>query len=66
MLNTLKNEVINMAKKQREYKFICTNEPDRGCLDRVYTVMAKGLINKYGIDCIKAVLKAIKTTEEKA
>lgn len=66
MLNKIKNEVINMAKKQREYKFICTNEPDRDCLDRAYTIMAKGLINKYGTAFIRAVLKAIKTTEEKA
>ena len=58
------SEVINMARKEREFNFICVNEPDEDCLDRFHTAIAKELIKKHGIETIRKVLETI--AEEKA
>lgn len=53
-----------MARKEREFNFICVNEPDEDCLDRFHTAIAKELIKKHGIETIRKVLETI--AEEKA
>ena len=46
-------------RKQQNIKFICKNEPDEYCINNFHKSSAKGLINEYGIEKIKVILKNI-------
>lgn len=53
-----------MARKEREFNFICLNEPDEDCLDRFHTAIARELVKKYGVENIRKILKAIEERAE--
>lgn len=40
-----------------EFKFIAVNEPDEEAVEEFHRIIAEGLVEKYGIETIRALLK---------
>ena len=55
-----------MAKrKEMEFIFVVDVPPDEDCISRSHKVLADGLIEKYGIETMKEVVRQIKAKKAK-
>lgn len=60
--------MIFISKKEQEFKFIVDVPPDEYCINNFHKTIARGLIEKYGAENMRRVLKEIermKNTSDK-
>lgn len=52
-----------MSKKEQEFIFVVDVPPDEYCIKNFHDAIAKGLIEKYGAENMRRVLKEIERME---
>lgn len=53
-----------MKRKEPEFEFIIDVPPDEDTIRRAHMVIAKALIDKYGADNMKAIVKILKNNKQ--
>ena len=51
-----------MSKKEQDFEFIVDVPPDDYCIEKFHIALARGLINKYGVENMKKILETMKNT----